>query len=135
MLVLSWFLYGAFIVYAHVSPMITSFGTMKIAFASGEFHLNFVLIVGTCFLIDILTYSFNNLFMTNYSGKLMGLVKERNGLNNNIDLPEEIKEVLKKYDNYKKVEVKEVKPAVNDDDLDKIDGIYTEQKAGNTNLK
>jgi hypothetical protein len=65
---------------------------------SGKFWLNFVLIIVSCGMIDLVTYSYNTLFMKNITGTLMVLVNERNGLNDRIDLPENVEQYLRKYD-------------------------------------
>jgi hypothetical protein len=65
---------------------------------SGKFWLNFTLIIVLCAMIDLFTYSYNTLFSKNVTGRLMILVNERKGLNNRVDLPDEIENYLKKYD-------------------------------------
>jgi hypothetical protein len=100
MIVLSWLLYIAFITYVQYGVVFNSVGSIKTVFESGKFWLNFTLIVVFCAMIDLFTYSYTTLFSKNVAGTLMILVNERKGLNNRVDLPDEIENYLKKYDIY-----------------------------------
>jgi len=99
--------YAGFIIFVHSTRSIDSSGTMTVAFGSGRFYLNFVLILGSCGLIDYLTYSTMTLFSGSITGTLTTLVKERNSLNSKLDLPPQINKLLEVYNNYTQEDVKE----------------------------
>jgi hypothetical protein len=99
--------YAGLIIFVDSSLSLESSGTMAVAFGSGRFYLNFVLIVGSCAVIDYLTYAFTTLFSGSVRGTLTTLVKERNTLNFKLDLPPQINKLLDVYDNYRQEDVKE----------------------------
>jgi hypothetical protein len=101
MVILSWVIYLAFILYIHSSTMMSSAGTMAVAFGSGRFYLNFVLIVGSCAIFDYFTYAASTLFSGSLSGTLHNLVKKRNTLNTRLDLPERVNKLLDVYNIYR----------------------------------
>jgi hypothetical protein len=134
MVILSWVIYIIFVYVVHFSSFYNSVGTMAVAFSSGKFWFNFVLIVGTCWSIDYFTNSFSVLFGNTLSGTLMVLRKQRGTLDNNVDMPVEVEKLLKIYDSYQ--EEKSEKPinhvdninvkSANLKDLDKIDRVNME---------
>jgi hypothetical protein len=84
----------------------SSNGTMAVAFASGRFYLNLVLIVGSCAMIDYFTNALSILFNGSISGLLHELVKKRNTLNSKLGLPQKIIKLLDVYNVYTQVDIK-----------------------------
>jgi hypothetical protein len=105
--VCSWICYIGFIVIVHYGVTFNSVAIMATVFFSGKFYLNFFLIIITCAMIDLTTYSYDTLFANNLAGTLMVLVKERGSLNDKVDLPPIVSRALKKYDIYKQDEREE----------------------------
>jgi hypothetical protein len=101
MVTLSWVIYFAFIIYIHFNTLMSSAGTMAVAFASGRFYLNFVLVVGACSMFDFFTYALSTLFSGSLSGSLHNLVKKRNTLNTRLDLPDRVNKLLDVYNIYR----------------------------------
>lgn len=133
MFVLSWLLYFAFVIYVHFSPSYNSVGTMGVAFFSGKFYFNWLLVVGTCFAIDLCTSSYYILFGNNLAGTLMVLRKQRGTLDNNVDMPRQVEEYLKLFNAYGGPKVEDPNKApysiakhVNLKDLDKIDRVQVD---------
>jgi hypothetical protein len=135
--ILSWILYIIFVIVVNSGSAYNSFATMAVAFGGGKFYFDFVLIVGTCAMIDLFTESLGIIFNTSLSGTLMVLVKERTTVNNRRDLPEYIMTMLSlsdaspKIQNNKlpQVESKENnvlridKRKANEVDLERVDGV------------
>lgn len=84
----------------------SSNGTMAVAFASGRFYLNLVLIVGSCAMIDYFTNALSILFNGSISGLLHELVRKRNTLNSKLGLPQKIIKLLDVYNVYTQVDIK-----------------------------
>lgn len=145
--ILSWVLYVIFVIVVNFGTSYNSVATMFIAFTGGKFYVDFILIVGTCAIIDFLTLSIWIMFDTSLAGKLMILVRERNGLNSKVDLPKKILNLLKlceskdeeedENDNHridkcitKDKEINIIKVdnrRANEIDLEKVDGVSAEQ--------
>jgi hypothetical protein len=144
MVSLSWILYMLFVIIVDGGSSYNSFATMYVAFSGGKFYFNFILIVGTCCIIDLFTSSCEILFGKNLKSQLMILVKERSTLNNKTDLPKNILNLLTKAEggvvleepdnNYQQIEdsspgrkqtkiIKIGNPKANETDLDKVDGV------------
>ena len=104
MIITSWVLYIIFVVVVDNGRSYNSFATMDVAFQGGKFYLNFMLIVGACAIIDILTSSLDVLFSDKISYKLMIVRSERKSLNTRLDLPENICRILDVVDMFKQTE-------------------------------
>lgn len=78
----------------------SSAGTMAVAFGSGRFYLNLVLILGACAMLDYFTYSVSSIFSGSLSATLHKLVKKRNTLNTRLDLPNKVIRLLDVYTIY-----------------------------------
>ena len=105
---------------------------MGVAFGSGKFYFNCILIVGACVAIDIFTSAYYIMFGDNLAGTLMILRKERGTLDNNVDMPEKVERLLKICASYDQkdepdnnVNINIVKNT-NVKDLDKIDRVQIE---------
>ncbi len=122
MIVTSWLFYFAFIILVNYGSEFNSEATMGVAFNSGKFYFDWVLVAITCFLIDYATNSYSIIFGSNIAGTLLILVSKRGGLHNNVDLPEKIVKMLKLYESYD--DNNEVKESANVQDIDKIDNIH-----------
>jgi hypothetical protein len=122
--VFSWLLYLLFLVYVHFGSQFKSIGTMATVFFSGKFYLTFVLIVGTCYLFDTFTYTWDSLFNNRITSTMMRLVKWRGVVNDTKDLPKEVIDCLNKYNVYDNDDKKENKvPAPRIcEDIPDIDG-------------
>ena len=146
MISLSWILYILFVIVVDGGSSYNSYATMYVAFSGGKFYLNFILVVGTCAMIDFFTSSIVILFSDSISGTLMILVKERTTLNNKTDLPKKILNLLnlaegiansqqEEEGDYKEIEASspgrkhtnmikvDNNRKANETDLDKIDGV------------
>ena len=84
-----------FVILVDKGSSYNSYATMYTVFTGGKFYFNFILIIGTCAMIDLLTTSISILFNHSLAGKLMVLNKERSGLNSKVDLPDDIVKLLK----------------------------------------
>lgn len=111
--------------------MFNSQGTMDVAWGSGRFWLAMVLVVITCGLSDVTTYSIDMFFTGRITGLLRILVKQKGSLNNADDLPNAVLNKLALYDQYEQKinadlhekEKSHHKSLVNTLDLEKIDAI------------
>jgi hypothetical protein len=135
--ILSWILYIVFVIVVNFGNSYNSFATMSVAFAGGKFYFDFILIVGTCAMIDIFTESIGTIFNTSLSGTLMVLVKERSSVNNRRDLPEHIMNLLSLSDASPKISNNKLsdvdnkennvlrldKRKANEVDLERVDGV------------
>ena len=92
MISLSWILYMLFVKLVDGGKNYNSYDTMYVVFSGGKFYLNFILVVGTCALIDLFTSSVAVLFSNNLSGTLMILVKEKTTIRDK--LPKKILNLL-----------------------------------------
>ncbi len=92
MLSLSWILYGLFVKLVDGGKNYNSYATMYVVFSGAKFYLNFILVVGTCSMIDLFTSSISILFSDKISGTLMILVKEKDTLKDK--LPKKIQNLL-----------------------------------------
>lgn len=141
MFVLSWLAYTVLLIVMQYGGG-DAVGTMSLTFYSGKFYFSFILIVGTCCMIDYFTHCYEFLFYKTTTTILVKKVKELGSLNNNIDLGDKITKLLEKVDQAapgannleKKISAvdaaypgEEMKPLSDrkayEKDLEKIDGV------------
>lgn len=150
MVVTSWALYIIFVVIVNNGRSYNSFATMDVAFQGGKFYLNFMLIVGACFIIDVLTSSLDIIFSDKITNKLMIFRSERKtSLNTRLDLPVNICRLLDFVDAQKQIEGTpgevvsnnnvnrinvDTKKLANEEDLEQIDRVPINQP-GHENKK
>jgi hypothetical protein len=109
----SWLVYLLFLVYVHYGSQFHSIATMATVFFSGKFYLAFVLVVGTCFMFDTVTYSWDSLFNNRITSTMMRLVKATSPLDNTENLPQDVKDCLNKYKVYENSDSGEKKSSTN----------------------
>ena len=90
-------LYIGFILLVHNLTLFNSVGTMLNTFSAAKIWFLFILVVGTCILIDFTMLAFKFTFNKNISNILRILYNSKGNLNYEEDVPEEIKEKLKIY--------------------------------------
>ena len=92
-------LYIGFVFLVHNVSYFNSVGTMFNTFRSAKVWLLFIFIVGTCILIDFTILAFKFTFIKNISNILKILYNSKGEIDNEEDVPDEIKEKLKIYKN------------------------------------
>ncbi len=115
----SWVLYVAFVIVMHFGTSYNSVATMFVAFSGGKFYFNFVLVVGTCAMIDLFTSSYEMIFSNSLRGELQILVKQLGSLNNKVDMPGHIQKLLELCEG--KNESGNASPDINVIKVDKVD--------------
>ena len=90
-------LYIVFIIIVHNWSYFNSVGTMIYTFRSSKIWLLFIFIVGTCILIDFTILAFHFSFNKNIKTILQLLYNTKGKIDNEEDLPNEIKEKLKLF--------------------------------------
>ena len=127
MIITSFLSYFVFLFFAHNFPVFNSYGTMIVAFSSPVFYLNLILIVGSNFLLDFLTYCAEMIFIDSLYNVCVYYLKKNGALNEEMNLPTLISDYVKLY-NYNvivtvlsKVEGKSFKQKIsNHDKLEEI---------------
>ena len=99
-------LYISFVILVHNVSYFNSVGTMYKAFNNIKIWLIFLLIVGFCILIDFTTLTFNFTFNKNISTILQMIYNSKGKINNEEDVPHNIKEKLKIYKNIEEKDCK-----------------------------
>ena len=89
--------YVLFVIVVHNISFFNSVGTMVNTFGSSKVWLLFILVCGTCVLIDFTILAFNYSFNRNITTLLQLQYNSSGVLNDEDDVPEEIKEKLKIY--------------------------------------
>ena len=92
--------YICFVILVHNWSFFNSVGTMVNTFNSVKIWFLFILITGTCILIDFTILAINFTYNKNMTNLLQLILKEKGEINNEEDVPNEIIEKLKIYKNY-----------------------------------
>ena len=95
--------YIVFIFAVHNLTFFNSVGTMVYTFSSSKIWFLFILVCGTCTLIDFTILAFNYSFNKDISTLLEIQYNTSGVINDEEEVPEEIKEKLKIYNNYDEV--------------------------------
>ena len=90
-------LYIGFVFLVHNVSYFNSVGTMFNTFRSAKIWFLFIFIVGTCILIDFTILAFKFTFNKNISNTLKIIYNSKGDIDNEEDVPDEIKEKLKIY--------------------------------------
>ena len=99
--------YVIFIIIVHNSTFFNSVGSMVNSFASVKIWFIFILVCGTCSLIDFTVLAFNYSFNRNITTLLQLQYNTSGTINDEEDVPDEIKEKLKIYNKYEEVKTEE----------------------------
>ena len=99
--------YVVFIIIVHHSTFFNSVGSMVNSFSSIKIWCLFLLVCGTCVLIDFTILAFNYTFNRNITTLLQLQYNMNGALNDEEDVPDEIKEKLKIYNKYEDVKTEE----------------------------
>ena len=99
--------YVVFIIIVHHSTFFNSVGSMVNTFSSIKIWCLFFLVCGTCVLIDFTILAFNYSFNRNITTLLQIQYNMSGKINDEEDVPEEIKEKLKIYNKYEDVKTEE----------------------------
>jgi hypothetical protein len=119
--------YIAFIFAVHHMTLFNSVGTMMNTFTSYKIWIMFIFVCGTCSLIDFTILAFNYSFNRTITTLLQLQFNSIGKLNDEEEVPEEIKEKLKLYNEYEDNKT-------DDDDDDKKENKDKDVSKSNNNL-
>jgi hypothetical protein len=100
MLILSWILYFAFVLWVHFSNFFNSNSTMFVAFTSSSLYLTWLLIITLTAGIDYFFYSFDLNFFKSTINILMRERKIKGTIDKYHDLPKRLDHYINKLKQY-----------------------------------